>query len=105
MLGGVNGTPLDITLTLNRIDIGPLPRVAGALPLKESVPALPWSVQAHAPSGRVILTFDVPEDHVDGTFDAVDLSCGRVMVWVGSDPLFGPAPPSGVVGAPGDCGL
>ena len=71
----------------------------------------PWTVEARAPSGRVLSSMTVrPGDvsettHPDGSRSArgaairVDLSCGRLDMWSGP-PLLGPMPGPG---KPGDC--
>jgi hypothetical protein len=72
---------------------------------------MPWTIDAISPSGRVLLTLVVPEGTVwsttepdgstsmHGAATRVDLSCGRLDVFIGP-PLAGPMPGPGV---PGDC--
>lgn len=105
-LGGANGTPLDITVSVNGITVGPLPRQPGLLAIDTLLPGLPWSLEVHTLSGRVIAELSVPTDFQPGTYIRSDLSCGPVLLWVGSEPVYGPAPPSFGAegpGAPGDC--
>jgi hypothetical protein len=71
----------------------------------------PWTVEARAPSGRVLSSMTVRPGDVsettnpDGSRTArgaavrVDLSCGRLDMWSGP-PLAGPMPGPGT---PGDC--
>jgi hypothetical protein len=75
------------------------------------LPRLPWSIELRTQGGRVLASLTVREGDVQETMapdgshvargDAVrvDLSCGRLDVWVGP-PLLGPAPGPGT---PGDC--
>ena len=102
-LGGANATPLDLAVTVNGNGVGRLAPEGRDLTIDQPLPPLPWSVRAVTRSGRVIVTLDVPTDYQAGTYNATDLSCGRVMIWVGNAPILGPPPPSGVSGVPGDC--
>lgn len=71
----------------------------------------PWTVEARAPSGRVLSSMTVRPGDVSETTNPdgsrtrrgaavrVDLSCGRLDMWSGP-PLAGPMPGPGT---PGDC--
>ena len=103
-IGGLNSTPVAVSVVVNGSKLVELAPVSRIPVLEARLPPLPWSVVLRLPSGRVIGTMNVPADFPDGaTFTTTDLSCGRVMLWVGSEPASGPAPPSQPAGAPGDC--
>jgi hypothetical protein len=73
--------------------------------------AMPWAIEATSPSGRILLELVAlpgvvwsttePDGSTSqhGAANRVDLSCGRLDVFVGP-PLLGPMPGLGV---PGDC--
>ena len=72
---------------------------------------LPWAAQVRTGSGRVLVDLTVragdvwAQENADGSGESkgdgarVDLSCGRIDIWSGSQ-MNGPAPGPGV---PGDC--
>ena len=107
-----NGTTLAVTVVVNGQvvrDVGPS---IGPIEISPAIlPAPPWSVEVRSPSGRVLLDLTVrPQDvmrttgpsglvALKGAAARVDLSCGRLDVWVGP-PLAGPPPEPGT---PGDC--
>lgn len=106
-----NGTTLAVTILVNGTRIQTFAAgSAGTIPTRQ-LPAFPWSIEAHSPSGRLLSALIVrPGDVlqtaapgggriVKGDGVRVDLSCGRLDVWVGP-PLAGPVPGSG---SPGDC--
>jgi hypothetical protein len=114
-LGISNGTALTVTLVVNGQNVGEvLP--GGAAPSIDpgDLPALPWSVEARSPSGRVLTSMAVEPGDVgsrsrpdggtesSGTFGRVDLSCGRLTIWAGDFPPSGPPPPPSP-GTNGDC--
>lgn len=101
--------PVQILVNGQVVGIGPARRLTtfpGNL-----LPAMPWTVEARSPSGRLVLALDVQADDISrtvapdghsslqGAGNRVDLSCGRLDLWVGV-PMLGPAPGPGV---PGDC--
>jgi hypothetical protein len=106
-----NGTSLPVTMFVNGRELATiLPGRHEELP-GAALPSLPWKVEAKSPSGRVLLKFRVDPGVVTQTMNAdgstssrsagarVDLSCGRLDVYVGagmSGPVAGP-------GVPGDC--
>jgi hypothetical protein len=114
-LGVSNGTTLTVTLVVNGQIVGeilpggPAPTIDPA-----GLPALPWSVEARSPSGRVLTSMTVEPGHVGsttrpdggtesaGTFGRVDLSCGRLTIWAGDFQPSGPPPPPSP-GTDGDC--
>jgi hypothetical protein len=108
----LNGTTLTVTLVVNGTVIDSFASGTGSDGIPASaLPALPWAVEARAPSGRVLVSMTVnagdvwqttgPNGEVTakGVGRRADLSCGRLDVWSGP-PLMGPAPGSGT---PGDC--
>jgi len=113
-LGVSNGTTLPVTLVVNGLTVAtfepgqPAPTIDVI-----RLPDLPWTVEAKAPSGRVLTSMRVKPGDVSstaepggvtrssGTFGRVDLSCGRLTIWSGIEPS-GPIPPS-PAGSPGDC--
>ena len=74
---------------------------------------LPWKVEAVTTSGRVLVELEVQPGSVGcttapdgstpcfGSLSLVDLSCGRIVMYVGGTPSI-PAPMPGA-GEPGDC--
>jgi hypothetical protein len=106
-----NGTTLPVSITVNGQDIGAV-RAGDVLTVPSGVlPPMPWTVDARSPSGRLLTTMTAnredihQEDFGNGTTQEsgagarIDLSCGRLDLWVGVRPL-GPVPGPGV---PGDC--
>ncbi len=74
------------------------------LELDRSLPSLPWVVAATTPTGRVLVTLEIPGEDHEGTYARADLSCGTLMLWFGNEPIYGPAPPPpGAAGVQGDC--
>jgi len=101
-LEGLDTTPLQPLVTVNETRVGTLDD--SGLTLDGALPPLPWTVAATTPTGRVLVTLAVPVDPVMGTYARADLSCGVVLLSIGSERIYGPAPPpAGPVGAPGDC--
>ncbi len=109
-----NGTTLTVTLVVNGQPVGDFPG-GGPQPTIDiaALPPLPWTVEARAPSGRVLTSMMVkPGDirtttvaggvETSGTMGRVDLSCGRLTIWAGDVIPSGPAPAS-PPGSPGDC--
>ena len=114
-LGVSNGTNLVVTLVVNGRAVADVrPGELAALIDTAAQPALPWTVEAQSPSGRVLTSMQVAQDQVgsttnsDGTgssqgaFGRVDLSCGRLTIWAGDTQPSGPAP-IGSLGTSGDC--
>ena len=78
----------------------------GAEWLAPRLPALPWMVEARTVGGRLLTSMTVRGDDVwtiaapdrvgfGGPFARVDLSCGRLDLWVGMFQPSGPAPGPG----------
>jgi hypothetical protein len=64
------------------------------------LPSPPWTVSAVASDGHVYGSFAVPSlQDLTGHGTRIDLSCGRVDMWIGQ-PLLGP---TFIAGASGDC--
>jgi hypothetical protein len=101
-----NQTTLAVTIAVNGSVVRTIqPKTLETLFVRE-LPPLPWTVEARAPSGRVLAHMTVrPGDvwetanQMKGDAVRVDLSCGRLDMWSGP-PLDGPAPGPGT---PGDC--
>jgi hypothetical protein len=103
-----NGTTLRITIVVDGVavaDIGPGDGTQAPI-VADVLGPMPWHVEARTPSGRVLLTLTVNDGDVfygqnttRGDAARIDLSCGRLDVWVGP-PLIGPMPGPGVAG---DC--
>jgi len=106
-----NGTTLPVAITVNGQDIGVV-RPGAELTVPTGVlPPMPWTVDARSPSGRLLTTITAHREDIrqvdlgngatqmSGSGARVDLSCGRLDVWVGVRPL-GPVPGPGT---PGDC--
>jgi hypothetical protein len=115
VLGIANGTNLTVKLFVNGESVGESRPGVGLPPIDfNNLPALPWTVEARSPSGRVLTSMRVEPGVVamstdpagnlgtSGTIGRVDLSCGRVTIWAGYFAPSGPPPPS-PAGSPGDC--
>jgi hypothetical protein len=99
-----NATTLLVTLVVNGQRVvdappgGPIPTID----VSTQLPQLPWIIEARSPSGRVLVSMDVrPADVQPETSRArfVDLSCGRIWIWVGDVMPDAPAP----IGSRADC--
>jgi hypothetical protein len=109
----VNSTTLDVTVNVNGADLGVVPAHQATTVPAAALPAKPWAVEAHSPSGRVLLSFEVAPGQVTTTTSPdgvtttssagarVDLTCGRLDVTVGTT-MMGPPPPANP-GVAGDC--
>jgi hypothetical protein len=106
-----NGTRLAVTVLVNGRVISTVePRGVAEFP-PEGLPPVPWNIELRSPSGRLLLDLVVRPEMVTratgtggqvsltGAAARMDLSCGRLDVWVGP-PLLGPSPEQG---HPGDC--
>ena len=114
-LGIANGTTLTVSLYVNgRLVSDSHPGAPSPSIDPNSLPPLPWTVEARSATGRVLTAMLVepgevwmaigPDDQVshNGTFGRVDLSCGRLTIWAGDVVPSGPIPPPSP-GSPGDC--
>jgi len=101
-----NGTTISVDVIVNGAKVATLaPGAAGTIDAAK-LPALPWTVFANTSGGRTLEALTVKQGDVvqsgetqQGVAARVDLSCGRLDLWVGP-PLSGPAPGPGT---PGDC--
>jgi hypothetical protein len=110
-LGVSNGSTLPVTIAVNGTAIRTIQPHTDETILVRDLPALPWAVEARAPSGRALLSMRVRSGDVwdttrpdgsherNGDANRVDLSCGRLDMWSGPS-LLGPPPGPG---NPGDC--
>lgn len=110
-LGIDNATTLPVTVVVNGGVVGTFAPGTHEHVAADTLPTLPWRVDLRSPTGRMLLHLDVPVGSVwsttnpDGSFTEqgagtrVDLSCGRLDVYVGP-PLGGPMAGPGVAG---DC--
>jgi hypothetical protein len=101
-LGVANGTTLTVTLVVNGRALGDFESGAGPSIDVSGLPALPWTVEARSPSGRVLTSMTVEPGQVwsrtslngvgehNGVFGRVDLSCGRLTIWAGDVTPSGP---------------
>jgi len=102
-----NGTTIAVTLVVNGKVIEIVPAGGYEDPIKNELPGLPWDVETRSPSGQVLSSMTVHAGDVWQTTDPngggeekgdavrVDLSCGRLDVWSGPQPLgpmFRPGP-------------
>ena len=114
-LGVANGTTLVVTLVVNGQPVATVPPRAAAPAIDvAALPALPWTVEARSPTGRVLTSVQVAPGQVWSTFKSdgtgssqgaigrVDLSCGSLRIWAGDIEPSGPAPVSSP-GTAGDC--
>ena len=110
-IGVDNATTLPVTIVVNGTVLDTVqPQKHRDIPTA-ALGAMPWTIEATTPSGRVLLKLvaqpgvvwstTAPDGSTSqhGAADRVDLSCGRLDVYVGP-PLIGPMPGPGV---PGDC--
>jgi hypothetical protein len=86
-----------MTLVVNGRTVGEVPPGGQRTLTAFGLPALPWTVEARSPTGRVIMTFRAqPGDFQKFSSQAqlVDLSCGRLWIWVGDVTPEAPRVPS-----------
>jgi hypothetical protein len=108
-----NGTSLVIGIRVNGRPVTQVQANTGAQIPASGLGPLPWRVDAVTASGRVLVGMEVPAGSVGcttapdggtpcfGRLAVVDLSCGRIVLFVGGPPSI-PAPMPGA-GEPGDC--
>lgn len=96
MLHIENGTALDVTVVVDQDMIGVFqPGTQAEVPIAV-VPSVARRVEARSPSGRALTAMQI--EGPENTFGRVDLTCGRLTIWVGSSRPMGPAPdPSSLV--------
>jgi hypothetical protein len=105
-----NQTQLAVSLFVNAAKVETfLPHTGGKIDVS-LLPGLPWAVRATTSTGRILAEMHVKGGdvqtrrdgesvHLRGDAVRVDLSCGRLDIWVGP-PIIGPMPGPG---RPGDC--
>lgn len=104
-----NQTTIPTTIRVNGNEVATAAPHGAVVVGAVQLPSLPWAVDVATASGRTLVQLNVTRpsdvsgsgDHVviQGSAARVDLSCGRIDVWVGP-PLAGPPPGPGT---PGDC--
>ena len=101
-----NGTTRAIGVLVDGVAVATVAAGQSATVAEGSLPGGVWSVEARLPGGRTVLRSRVDKSRASqtdtsgsGSGARVDLSCGRLDIWVGV-PMMGPAPGPG---APGDC--
>jgi hypothetical protein len=103
-----NGTTIPVAIAVNGVVIETVPPGGYEDPVKAPMPPLPWSVETRSPSGRVLSQmtvkagdawFTTPDPNGRSESHApavrVDLSCGRLDMWVLNEmngPMFVPGP-------------
>jgi hypothetical protein len=106
-----NGTTVQISVVLDGREASQVaPRTTTVVSLRNE-PIGDVTIEARIPNGRPVITFAIDPrvlgaapvgsvTNVTGAAHRVDLSCGRLDIWLLTPPL-GPAPGPGT---PGDCG-
>ena len=106
-----NGTTLPVSIVVNAELAVVVPPQSSATIAGADLPTLPWTISARTPTGRELGAMRVAagdvvrptgpnrEIRMRGAGLRVDLSCGRLDIWVGP-PMAGPMPGPGI---PGDC--
>ena len=106
-----NGTTLPIAVIVDGEVEAVVPPQAVTSIAGADLPPMPWTISARTPTGRQLGTVDVAADDVVRTTGPngeeslrgaglrIDLSCGRLEIWVGP-PMHGPPPGPGTAG---DC--
>lgn len=109
-----NETTIPVTLLVNGKVIETVPPRTTQDPIDAALPGLPWNVETHSPSGRVLSSMTVKAGdlwqttvpnggrEVRGDFVRADLACGRLDVW-SAPPQGGPMGPAFSPGPSGDC--
>lgn len=90
-----NGTTVPIAIAVNGTILETLPPGTTEDPLHATLPAMPWTVDARSPSGRVLATLTIGTTDglsiTSGRFAGGDLACGRLWIWAGASPGGGPS--------------
>jgi hypothetical protein len=103
-----NGTTLDVTLYVNGEYVAVLP-AGQALPAIDpwGLKALPWSVEARSPTGRVLAAVTFKEGDGQGSgaspVGRAILSCGSIDIYLNNSMPAAPATTASPAGSPGDC--
>jgi len=89
-----NQTSVALTLVVNGSAIAVIPAESLADPVASPLPARPWTIQLQSPSGRPLVTLDVPSgDITAGLYGEPNvLACGNIFLAVaGQLPISEPA--------------
>jgi hypothetical protein len=99
-----NGTTLTVTVMVNDQVLALVPLDTEGTLGTPALPVLPWNVEARSSSGRLLLAMTVKQADIlrdSSTAGLVDLSCGRLWLWVGDVTPDAPVPPT--TGPASDC--
>ena len=106
-----NDTTIPVRVFVNGLQVADLDPHDGVEIAPGDLPPPPWAVDVHTFGQRSLVSLDVPAnpvtrtvlpgggESIKGAANRVDLSCGRIDIWVGP-PILGPVPEPGT---PGDC--
>jgi hypothetical protein len=93
-----NQTSVALTLVVNGSAVAVVPAEGLADPVTAPMPGRPWTIQLQSPSGRPLVTLDVPADDITVPLygQPGNLACGLIVLAVGgslpvSEPAFSPA--------------
>ena len=90
-----NGTTVPVAIAVNGTIVETVPAGTTEDPIKASVPARPWTVEARSPSGRVLATMTVAANDylssTSGRIGSADLACGTIVIWAGAPFSGGPS--------------
>jgi hypothetical protein len=95
-----NGTTIPVAIAVNGTVVESVAAGTTEDPLRASLPARPWTLEARSPSGRVLAMMTVSvTDYISSTSGraaSADLACGRLEIWsgpsLGGGPTFIPDP-------------
>lgn len=91
----VNGTTVPVAVSVNGTVMETIQPGTTEDPIHATLPALPWTVEARSPSGRVLATLTVSAadylSSASGRSAVEDLACGRLAMWSGAPVGGGPS--------------
>jgi len=95
-LNVANATTVPVAIAVNGTVLETVPVGATEVPIKAALPALPWTVEARSPSGRVLATLTVSAaDDISATTSVgafEHLACGQLDLWAGGPRGDAPIP-------------
>jgi len=90
-----NGLTVPVAVYINGSFVGTVPAGTTEDPVPAPHAAMPWSVEARSPGGRVLATLTLSAtdylSSTSGRIASADLACGRLVLWVGAPPTGGPS--------------